>query len=142
MMLLEKHFEYPKTSRFKELEHKSILHVTVDNLSDPSTLTPVINEVKKDVNLILYKVDKDLSHILSLLATFHQQLLLGGMDAILISKMGMELLIVKSMNPSKYDRSMFIDLTQYRATVFKLRIMLVVLVVGLPALYYFKRNVA
>ncbi len=85
-----------------------------------NTKKDLLDQIRRDPNLKISGVQDDLLTIIDCIFAQHQDLILGSMDSIVISKMGLELLIIECEEKSEYDRSIFLDLTAYRTEVFKL----------------------
>lgn len=110
---------FPKTSKFKELKNKPITKVVVQKFSDPALADFLSKEIKKDPNLKIYSVTSEVLTVLRCLFYDREDIMLSTMDNIVISKMGMEILIVENEEKGNYDRSLFIDLTSYPQAVFQ-----------------------
>jgi hypothetical protein len=124
---------FPKTSKFKELKNKPVTKISINKFSDASMAQCIYDEVKKDANLKIYGVASEVILIFKALFYDREDILLNAMDFIVISKMGMELVIVENEEKGGYDRSLFIDLTSYRQTIFNAHA-IISLAIGLIAL--------
>ncbi len=113
---------FPKTSSFKELKNKPVLKVEVTSFNDVEICKEICAKIKMDPNFKIYGVSEELSLVVKAFFYEKEDLLLSSMDNIVISKMGMELMIIESKKVGGYDRSLFIDLTSYRSTVFQFHI--------------------
>ncbi len=111
--LVQQCMVFPNTSLLNKVEKTPILNEMVDDLKEPSSLDQVIKEVKEDVNLMIFGVNRELSSLLSIFAKYHSEFILKNMDSIVISTMRNEMLIVRYENRSKYDRSLFMELTLF-----------------------------
>lgn len=109
---------FPKTSTFKELKNKPVTKITLPNFSNEE-LSSVTKTIDSDVNFRIYGVNKELSLLIQTLIRESNEVLLLSMDFIVISKMGLEFLVVENNTKSGFDRSVFIDLTSYRSFVFQ-----------------------
>lgn len=109
---------FPKTSKFKELKNKPVAKLSVNKFSDDSMIKTIYNEIKKDPNLKIYGVTDEVISIFNALFYDRNEILLNAMDYIVISKMGMELVILENEEKGGYDRSLFIELTSYRQAIF------------------------
>jgi hypothetical protein len=129
--------QVPKTSKFKELNNKPLKSIQQTFPKDSNELSEVLQKINKDPNLKYSGVNKDISLIIKCLFDDREELLVDTMDNLVISKLGVEILIFKfekSASDETYDRSIFIDITSYRGTLFQLHY-IVVFVFALIALF-------
>jgi hypothetical protein len=115
------------------LKNKPVTKLSIAKFSDVSMFQFIYDEVRKDANLKIYGVTKEITSIFKALFYDRDDILLNAMDYIVISKMGMELVIVENEEKGGYDRSLFIDLTSYRQAIFNVHA-IVSIVTGLIAL--------
>lgn len=119
---------FPKTSKFKELQNQPLRKITVPKFSDAKLGDTLRQEVVADVNMKIYGVTNEVLAVLRCLIYEKDDLILSSMDYIVISKMGMEILIVENEEKGRFDRSLFIDLTYYRQAIFQYHFMFSILV--------------
>lgn len=115
--------QVPKTSKFKELKNKPLKSIEQTFPTDSKELNEILQKINKDPNLKYSGVNRDISLIIKCLFDDREELLVDTMDNLVISKLGIEILIFKfekSASDESYDRSIFIDITSYRGTVFQL----------------------
>lgn len=118
----------PKTSKFKEIKNVPLKHIKSPFPVDTKSLNDVLNSINKDPNLKYSGVNKELSIIIQCIFSDREELLVETMDFLVISKLGVEILIFEFENKSSvpsYDRSLFIDITSYRSTMFQYHGMIV-----------------
>jgi hypothetical protein len=116
--------QVPKTSKFKELKNKPLKSIVQQFPTDTEQLKGILQKINKDPNLKYSGVNKDISLIIACLYDDKDELLVDTMDNLVISKLGVEILIFKfekNVSDELYDRSIFIDITSYRGTIFQLR---------------------
>jgi hypothetical protein len=114
--------QVPKSSKFKELKNKPLKYIEQAFPRDLKELNDVLQKINGDPNLKYSGVNNDISLIMRCLFDDKVELLVDSMDNLVISKMGVEILIFKfekSESAESYDRSIFIDLTAYRSTLFQ-----------------------
>ena len=116
------YIQVPKSSKFKELKNKPLKYIQQAFPRDLNELNDVLLKINGDPNLKYSGVNYDISLIMRCLFDDKVELLVDSMDNLVISQMGMEILIFKfekSESAESYDRSIFINLTEYRSTLFQ-----------------------
>lgn len=120
----------PKTSSFDALKNKPLKFLRKPCCSCHKDLQDLMRKINQDPNLIYAGVNEDISIILKCLFN-DKELLVTAMDNIIISKRGVELLIYefeKTASDEAYDRSIFIDIADYRRVIFQWRSVVVMFI--------------
>lgn len=110
--VLKLSFQTPKTSTFKELNNKPLVLIK-DAGRDEESEKRIVSEIMKNPNVAISGVHLDICQILKGLWSSKESFFYTSMDTVVISKMGVEVLILKYENAG-YDRSIFVDITAYR----------------------------
>lgn len=113
---------FPKTSQFNELNNKPLTKLSVNTFSDVSMTQTIYNEIRKDPNLKIYGKTNEVISIFKTLFYDRNEILLNAMDYIVISKMGMELVILQNEKRGRYNRSLWIEVASYRQAIFNLHL--------------------
>lgn len=109
--LIKRCFISPKTSTCRQLQNGKPLKTMV---TERTTLVADIEkQINQDPNVTMLGVHHETIEVLRGMFRQPAAFFLNSMDAIIITKMGVEVLILK-FPPSVYDRCIFIDLKDYR----------------------------
>ena len=127
--------EFPKTSMLKS-NNKPLKHIKQTFFKDVKDLNNTLKEINRDPNLKCYGIHKDVALILQSLFHDREELLVDRMDSVVISKQGIEILIYTfdtEKSTETFDRSILVDINQYRNMVYQWRGMFAVVcsIVGL-----------
>lgn len=112
---------FPKTSALKELKNKEIKCMG-GSLGTVAGLNAVLLSVRRNPNLKVANATYDIERILRAVHTMRDDLVLSGMDYLVIHRCGVGLLILKfdkEATGEEYDRSIFVDITHLRSELFR-----------------------
>lgn len=110
--LLKLCFISPKSSTCKELQDgKPLKSISAER---NTSITDIEKNIAQDPNMTMSGVHHEVLQVLRGLFRQPASFFLNSMDAIIISKMGVEVLILK-FPEAKYDRCIYIELTGYRS---------------------------
>jgi hypothetical protein len=101
----------PKTSTCKALQDPRPLKLIQVQPADSAA--DIVTEIQRDPNLTIKEVEQEVIPVVNTLYKSKHSFFLDSMDAVIISKFGVNVLIIKFPNRG-YDRSLFVDLTGYR----------------------------
>ena len=110
--ILKVSFISPKSSKCKELVEGKPLKMI--NAERTTSISDIENEILRDPNVTMSGIHYEVLQVLKSLFWKPASFFLNSMDAIIISKMGVEVLILK-FPPAEYDRCIYIELTGYRS---------------------------
>lgn len=107
----------PKTSTFKEVRKENDPRAKFyTRYADYAKDEAVIDAIRTKGSLKLCAANEDCARIVSILLRNKHEFMTADMDFIVISKMGIDLLVLE-MEGHGEDRSVFLDLTVFRASL-------------------------